>query len=215
MENEVPHKIPHLLLGPIIAQTVERNGRVIVIPDSSTLPEDIWEATHDGVDRRRFLSQVRFLLPPAGPNEGKSEFEETIVRLGQPVDGVEPTPNNDIGMERFLHSGSTPEAPGLFVIFLQGLMAISTSVGMPITPELAQRLPGQIQAAVRGASVHAIAIGSPSSPLLDPLRSTAALRLYIRQVQGRILLHASDPWTPAFVLSEGGESAPYSLLRVV
>jgi hypothetical protein len=60
-----------------------------------------------------------------------------------------------------------------------------------------------------------MAIGSPSSPLLDPLRSTAALRLHVRQVQGRIFVHASDPWTPSFVLTEGGANDPYGLLRVV
>ena len=199
----------------MLAHTIEQRGRVIFVPDASTLPEDVWEALHGSVEKRRFLSQVRFLLPPAGPNEGKSEFEPTIVRLGQPTDGVIPTPNDDIGMDQFLRSGSTPESPGLFVVFLQGLVAIATSMGMAITPEIAQRLPGQIQAAVRGSPIHAVAVGASASPLLDPLRATAALRLHIRQRQGRVFLHASDPWTPSFVLSEGGDSGPYGLLRVV
>jgi GvpD gas vesicle protein len=215
VEKEVPNHIPHLLLAPMLAHTVEQNGRVIFVPDASTLPEDVWEALHGSVERRRFLNQVRFLLPPAGPNEGKSEFEPTIVRLGQPTEGVVPAPNDDIGMDQFLRSGSTPDSPGLFVVFLQGLVAIATSMGMAITPEVAQRLPGQIQAAVRGSPIHAVAVGSSASPLLDPLRATAALRLHIRQVQGRVFLHASDPWTPSFVLSEGGDAAPYGLLRVV
>jgi KaiC/GvpD/RAD55 family RecA-like ATPase len=213
--TEVPNQIPHVLLAPILAHTVARNGRVIYVPDGSTLPEDVWEALHGSVDRARFLSQVRFLLPPAGPNEGKSEFDPTVVRLGTPTEGGGSAANDDIGMDRFLHAGSSAESPGLFVVFLQGLMSIATSLGVPITTELAQRLPGQIQAAVRGAPVHAIAIGSSASPLLDPLRSTAALRLHVRQVQGRIFLHASDPWTPSFVLTEGGDTAPYGLLRVV
>ncbi|MGI0155798.1 MAG: RAD55 family ATPase [Thermoplasmata archaeon] len=215
VEKEVPNQIPHLLLAPMLAHTVERNGRVIFVPDASTLPEDVWEALHGSIERRRFLSQVRFLLPPAGPNEGKSEFEPTIVRLGPSADGVAPAASDDIGMDQFLRSGSTPESPGLFVVFLQGLVAIATSMGMAITPEVAQRLPGQIQAAVRGSPIHAIAIGASLSPLLDPLRSTAALRLHVRQVQGRVFLHASDPWTPSFVLTEGNDAAPYGLLRVV
>jgi KaiC/GvpD/RAD55 family RecA-like ATPase len=213
--KDVPNHIPYLLLAPMLANAVERNGRVIVVPDASTLPEDVWEALHGSVERRRFLAQVRFLLPPAGPNEGKSEFEPTIVRLGQPTEGVVPGPNDDIGMDQFLRSGSTAESPGLFVVFLQGLVTIATSMGMTITSEVAQRLPGQIQAAVRGSPIHAIAVGSAESPLLDPLRSTAALRLHVRQVQGRVFVHASDPWTPSFVLTEGNESHPYGLLRVV
>jgi KaiC/GvpD/RAD55 family RecA-like ATPase len=215
VEKEVPNQIPYILLAPMLAHTVERNGRVIFVPDASTLPEDVWDALHGSLERHRFLSQVRFLLPPAGPNEGRSEFEPTIVRLGQANDGTALPPTDDIGMDQFLRSGSTAESPGLFVVFLQGLVAIATSMGMAITPEVAQRLPGQIQAAVRGSPIHAIAIGSTQSPLLDPLRSTAALRLHIRQVQGRVFLHASDPWTPSFVLTEGHDDAPYGLLRIV
>jgi KaiC/GvpD/RAD55 family RecA-like ATPase len=215
VEKEVPNHIPQLLLAPMLASTVEKNGRVIFVPDASTRPDDVWDALHGSLDRDRFLAQVRFLLPPAGPNEGKSEFEPTIVRLGQRTEGLVPGPNDDIGMDQFLRSASTPESPGLFVVFLQGLVAAATAMGMAITPEVAQRLPGQIQAAVRGSPIHAIAVGSSPSPLLDPLRSTAALRLHIRQVQGRVFLHASDPWTPSFVLSEGNDHAPYGLLRVV
>ncbi|HTW40047.1 MAG TPA: gas vesicle protein GvpD P-loop domain-containing protein [Thermoplasmata archaeon] len=215
VENEVPNNIPHLLLAPMIANAIERNGHVIVLPDASTLPEDVWDALHGSAQRERFLAQVRFLLPPAGPNEGSSEFDSTIVRLGPSSDGVAPTASDNIGMDQFLRSGSTAESPGLFVVFLNGLVSIASGLGVPITTDTAQRLPGQIQAAVRGAPVHAIAIGSPSSPLLEPLRATAAMRLHLRQVQGRIFLHGSDPWTPSFVLTEGGDNDPYGLLRVV
>lgn len=215
VENDVPNQIPHLLLAPMLAHTIEHNGRVIYVPDGSTLPEDVWEALHGSVERRRFLSQVRFLLPPAGPNEGKSEFDSTIVRLGGTADGMPVSPADDIGMDQFLRSGSTADSPGLFVVFLQGLVAITTAMGMAVTPEVAQRLPGQIQAAVRGSPIHAIAIGPSHSPLVEPLRSTAALRLHVRQVQGRIFLHGSDPWTPTFVLTEGHDNAPYGLLRIV
>jgi KaiC/GvpD/RAD55 family RecA-like ATPase len=215
VEKEVPNHIPLLLLAPAIASTVAQSGRVIFVPDASTRPDDVWESLHGCVERDRFLSQVRFLLPPAGPNEGTSEFEPTIVRLGQPTEGIVPGPKDDIGMDQFLRSGSTAESPGLFVVFLQGLVAAATSLGMAITPEVAQRLPGQIQAAVRGSPIHAIAVGSSPSALLDPLRSTAALRLHVRQVQGRVFLHASDPWTPSFVLTEGTDTTPYGLLRIV
>jgi len=215
VEKDVPNQIPHLLLAPMLAHTVERGGRVIFVPDASTLPEDVWEALHGSLERHRFLEQVRFLLPPAGPNEGRSEFEPTIVRLGASADGVAASPTDDIGMDQFLRSGSTADSPGLFIVFLQGLVAITTAMGLAVTPEIAQRLPGQIQAAVRGSPIHAIAVGSSQSPLLDPLRATAALQLHVRQVQGRIFLHGSDPWTPSFVLTEGHDNAPYGLLRVV
>jgi KaiC/GvpD/RAD55 family RecA-like ATPase len=215
VDKDVPNAIPYLLLAPMLAHTVERGGRVIFVPDSSTLPQDVWDSLHGSVDRHKFLAQVRFLLPPAGPNEGRSEFDATIVRLGQPSSGSALPASDEIGMDQFLRSGSTPESPGLFVVFLQGLVSVATSMGVSITPEVAQRLPGQIQAAVRGSPIHAIAIGAPESPLLDPLRGTSALRLRVRQGQGRVFLYATDPWTPAFVLTEGHDDAPYGLLRIV
>ncbi len=213
--EDVPNQVPQILLAPMLAETVERGGRVIVVPNSNTLPDDTWDALHGAVERHRFLAQVRFLLPPAGPNESPSAFEQMIVRLGGPVDAAPVSPSDDIGLDQFLRSGSTPEAPGLFIVSLQGLVSIATALGIAMSPELAIRLPGQIQQAVRGAPIHAIAVGSASSPLFEPLRSTAALRLHLRQVQGRLFLHGSDPWTPKFVLTEGSESAPYGLLRVV
>jgi hypothetical protein len=215
VERDVPHQIPLLLLAPMIAHTIERNGHVIFVPDASTLPEDIWEALHDSVERSRFRSHVRCLLPPAGPNEGKSEFDDVIVRLGPSTDVTAVSPSDEIGMDQFLRSGATAESPGLFVVFLQGFAAIATSMGIPMTPEVVQRLPGQIPTSVRGSPIHAIAIGASGSPWVDPLRPTAALRLHVRQVQGRIFLHGSDPWTPTFVLTEGDDTAPYGLLRVV
>jgi len=215
VEKDVPNAIPYLLLAPMLAHTIERGGRVIFIPDSSTLPEDVWDSLHGSADRTRFLQQVRFLLPPAGPNEAPTEFDPTIVRLGAAAPTGALPPGDEIGMDQFLRSVSTETSPGLFVVFLQGLVAIATSMGVAITAEVAQRLPGQIQAAVRGSPIHAIAVGAPESPLLDPLRATSALRLHLHQGQGRVFLYATDPWTPAFVLTEGHDRAPYGLLRVV
>ncbi len=212
LEKDVPNQVPYLLLAPIVAHTLERNGRVIFVPDASTLPEDVWDSLHGSVDRRRFEEHVRFLLPPAGPNEQRSAFESTVVRPGAPSTGPGAAGMN---LEEFLRTGSSPDSPGLFVVFLQGLVAIAGARGLPVGAELAVRLPGQIQAAVRGAALHAIAIGSSDSPLFDPLRPTAALRLHLRQRQGRVLAYGSDPWTPMFLLTEGHDGSPYGLLRVV
>ncbi len=213
--DDVPNQVPRVLLAPMLAETVELGGRVIVVPGSNSLPDDTWEAMHGAVERHRFLAQVRFLLPPAGPNEERSAFEPMIVRVGGPAEATPAPPSDDIGLDQFLRSGSTPDAPGLFVVSLQGLVSIATSLGVAMSPDMMVRLPAQIQQAVRGAPIHAIAVGPPSSPLLEPMRSSAALRLHLRQVQGRLFIHGSDPWTPKFVLTEGTDSAPYGLLRVV
>jgi KaiC/GvpD/RAD55 family RecA-like ATPase len=213
VDKDVPNQVPYVLLAPIVAHTLERNGRVIFVPDASTLPDDIWDSFHNAVERRRFVDQVRFLMPPAGPNEQKSEFESTIVRPGAPSGPGSAAAG--MNLDEFLRTGATPESPGLFVVFLQGLVAIAAARGFTVGGDLALRLPGQIQAAVRGAPLHALAVGSSDSPLFDPLRPTAALRLHLRQRQGRVLVYGSDPWTPTFLLTEGHDNSPYGLLRVV
>jgi KaiC/GvpD/RAD55 family RecA-like ATPase len=213
IEKDVPNQVPYVLIAPIVAHTLDRGGRVIFVPDASTLPDDVWDSLHGSVERRRFLEQVRFLLPPAGPNEQKSEFEPTVVRPGAPTGAGGAA--GGMNLDEFLRAGATPERPGLFVVFLQGLGAIAGARGLPVAGDAALRLPAQIQSAVRGASLHALAVGSSDSPLFDPLRPTAALRLHLRQRQGRVLVYGSDPWTPAFLLTEGHDSSPYGLLRVV
>jgi KaiC/GvpD/RAD55 family RecA-like ATPase len=211
VEKDVPNQVPYVLIAPIVAHTLGRGGRVIFVPDASTLPEDVWESLHGSVERRRFLQQVRFLLPPAGPNEARSDYDASIVRPGAPT-GSGPA---GVNLDEFLRTGATAESPGLFVVFLQGLGAIAAARGLPVAGDAALRLPGQIQSAVRGASLHALVVGSAASPLFDALRPTAALRLHLQQRQGRVLLYGSDPWTPVFLLTEGHDSSPYGLLRVV
>ncbi|HTT74003.1 MAG TPA: hypothetical protein VMG99_07690 [Thermoplasmata archaeon] len=211
--KDVPNRIPYLLLAPIVAYTLSRAGRVIFVPDTSTLPDDVWDAFHGAVDRRQFLQQTRFLMAPAGPNERRSEFDATIVRPGAAPE--EPATGAEVNLEEFLRTGATPESPGLFVVFLQGLGAIASARGFALDGAQALRLPGQIQSAVRGAALHAIVVGPLDSPLFDPLRPVASLRLHLRQRQGRVLAYGSDPWTPTFLLTEGHEGSPYGLLRVV
>jgi hypothetical protein len=213
VEKDVPNPVPYVLLAPIVAATLAKNGRVIFVPDASTLPEDVWELLGGSVDRRRFMEQIRFLLPPAGPNERKSEFESTVVRPGDASGAGKAA--GPVDLEGFLRTGATPESPGLFVVFLQGLAAIASSRGLPMAGDAALRLPGQIQSAVRGAPLHAMMVGAPDSPFFDLLRPTAALRIHLRERQGRVLVYGSDPWTPAFLLTEGHEQSPYGLLRVV
>jgi hypothetical protein len=213
VEKDVPNPVPYVLLAPIVASTLARNGRVIFVPDASTLPEDVFELLGGQVDRHRFQEQTRFLLPPAGPNEHKSAFESTVVRPGGTGDGG--GASGPVDLEQFLRTGATAESPGLFVVFLQGLTAIASARGLAIGGDAALRLPGQIQSAVRGAPLHAVMVGASDSPLFDLLRPTAAMRIHLRQRQGRVLVYGSDPWTPVFLLTEGHEQSPYGLLRVV
>lgn len=215
LDRDVPSHVPYVILGPMVAQAVDRGGRVLFLPDPSTMPDDVWDAIHGGIQRRRFLDQVRFLMPPAMPNEPKSEFERTVIRTKRPEPGAPPDQQGDIETTRFIREGSTPESPGLIIVFVSGLIALAASAGISLTPEIVERLPGQLQGAVRGQHLHAVVLGTADSTIFEPLRSLAALRLHARVRQGRVFVYGSDPWTPSFVLTEGNENAPYGLLRVV
>jgi hypothetical protein len=47
------------------------------------------------------------------------------------------------------------------------------------------------------------------------MRASAAARLELTVRQGRIFIHGISPWTPNYVLTDGTERTPYTLLRVV
>ncbi len=214
-DREVPNHTSEILLAPVLASTLERNGHVLMVPNPNTLPEDVWASVHGCVDKHRFLSNVRFLLPPPGPNQRSSEFDAAAVHLGRRTPASMGHPSEEASLERFLRSGASAESPGLLIVFAQGLPALANSLGLAWSAELATQLPSQIQSAVRGSPLHAVVVGVTDSPMLDPIRPTAALRLHLHQRQGRVFLYASDPWTPTFVLTEGTDQSPYGLLRVV
>ncbi|HZY69716.1 MAG TPA: gas vesicle protein GvpD P-loop domain-containing protein [Thermoplasmata archaeon] len=215
LEPEVPARLPYVIVTPMVAQTIEQGGHVLFVPDSSTRPEEIWEALHGAVHKRRFLEQVRFLVPGRRPGERVGELEPTFLRL---------TPSEwaDIGRQldadrvtQFAREGATPERPGLIVASVQGLIAITSVAEIAGSPEAAQRIPSLILDSARSSAVATVALVRTKSPLLDRLTAGANLRIHMRQRQGRIFLFGTDPWTPGFVLTEGHETTPYGLLRIV
>lgn len=211
-DRDVPLRVPFIMISPMVAQVVDSGGHVLFVTDPGTLPEDVWAMFHGAVPKDRFEKQVRFLFPPLQASEPTSEMEHVVVRLKRtpPTSG-----DSERGLGDFLRSGSTPDAPGLLVVSVHGLVSIAGAMGMPITSDTAERLPGQMLAAVRGQPLHALVLGNTHSPLVEPMRSVATMRIHMRARQGRIFLYGADPWTPTLLLRGGHESSPYGLLRVV
>jgi hypothetical protein len=94
-------------------------------------------------------------------------------------------------------------------------MAVTAGRGIPLTKEFGLRLPEVFQTAIRGLPLHSIVLARQENELVGALRVIATIRLQGSVRQGQIFLHGVAPWTPTYVLSEGSESTPYDLRRVV
>lgn len=215
LEMEVPARLLYVVASPMVAQAVEQGGQVLIVPDPSTHPVEIWEGLHGAVHKRRFLDQVRFLMPPRRPGERPGELEPTFLRFS-------PAEWADVGRQldadrvtQFAREGATPERPGLIVASVNGLVGITGVAELAGSREAAERLPSLILESARAPSVAAVAVVRTKSGLRDRVMAGANLRIHMGQRQGRIFLYGSDPWTPSFVLTEGHETTPYGLLRIV
>jgi KaiC/GvpD/RAD55 family RecA-like ATPase len=215
LEMEVPARQPYVIVNPMVAQTIDAGGRVLFVPDSSTRPSRIWEGLHGSVQMRKFLEQVRFLVPERHAGEKEAEIERTYLRLSPPEWSDLSDNFGTSAPVDFVREGSSPDQPGLIVVSIQGLTYLTGSRTSGLTPEAAGRVPFGIIGAAREAPIHAIVLVRTKSALLDPLMAAANTRVHIRMRQGRVFVHGSDPWTPSFVLTEGTPASPYGLLRVV
>ncbi|MGI0131968.1 MAG: RAD55 family ATPase [Thermoplasmata archaeon] len=214
LDAEASTDVGDVLSVPIMAHVLGRGGRVLVIPHSSETPEDLLTALNGSVSRERFLKNVRMLIPPGPVPKGKEELWHVVLSLPKP-DTTRGERAEDSEALRFLQEGASQESPALIVVSLEGLSAIATGLGTPITPEIAARLPQGFITTVRGRAAHAIVIARKSDAALDVLRTIASTRAEVEVRQGRIFVHGLVPWTSTFVLTDGSREHPYSLLRVV
>jgi KaiC/GvpD/RAD55 family RecA-like ATPase len=215
LEGEVPNGVTSILLVPMIAQVLHQGGRALVLPTTGTNPQELFDLLQPGVKKELFLSHVRMIVPPGPPPKSGKELWQVVLPMSKPDPNAPPQDPTESDAVRFLRDGSSEQNPGLSVISLQGLVAVTAGMGVHIDEGIAAQLPGAFQSAFRGSAVHSIIYGEVDSPLLGTLRTIAALRLHVRVRQGRIFIHGTAPWTPGFVLTEGRDGAPYGLLRVV
>ncbi len=207
-DPEVPLVAVNLLLTPIQSQTLQRGGRIFIVPPPGIHPIDVWDLYRERITKEAFLRQVRILGMPT--RDESNDLDPALLPLPSGnVDGYNPrTPE----AARFLSENPNPEIPNLGLTWISGLKAINSLV--PGTYN-ADTLPGMALTYLHQSPVHGIWVGPEDDPLTQSLRSMALTRLRLVAREGRVFVQGLDPRTPSLVLSEGDDTHPYRLLLVV
>lgn len=204
---------------PIVAHTLARGGRVLMVPVAGRSLNDIWEAMRNSVPKHKFLEQIRVVdadgnLRGSRPS-GKHELSSVVLPVEPPPKDTPPPDLESSPAIKFLRESATPQAPGLLVLNASGLDAMMSRLGVTLQPSMMGTYSAMFQQVVYRHPVHALVIGPSTSPLVSGLREVASLHLFIEARQGRAILHGIHPWTPSLLMTEGSAEEPYGLLRVV
>jgi KaiC/GvpD/RAD55 family RecA-like ATPase len=214
LDAEASTAVGDILIAPAIANVLRSGGRVLVIPHSTETPEDTLATLNGAVPHERFLTNLRMALPPGPVPKGRESLWQVVLPIPKP-DSAHPQDLEDSEGLRFLRDHASQATPALIVVSLEGLSALATSLGVPLTREVAARLPQVFINTMRGRAIHSVVVARPGDAGLELLRSVASVRVEVEVRQGRMFVHGLVPWTPTFVLTQGAEEHPYSLLRVV
>lgn len=218
--SEVPHVVPRLIANAMIAQTLVRGGRCAIWPQIDQTIPGLWSEMQGVVSRKDFLSHLRVidvsLRARSTPETNPEEFDEVQIPLptapwSDPVAG----PLGGAALSSFLMEEASEDHPGLGVLYTTGLEAFLQRVGVPENFRGTGSYPASVEALVHERPLHLVVIGKSDSAIVAAVRDMAAVHLRLLRRLGRILLQGINPWTPSFVLTEGSERTPYSLLRVV
>jgi hypothetical protein len=199
----------------VVGHTIRQGGRVLMLPHSSTTPEDVLAGLKGSVTPEQFISHTRMILPPGPGPTGDSDLWRVVIPARKPGTNEPSQDPIDADALAFVQEGATPQTPGLIFVSLQGLMAVAAVRGIPLTREFGLRLPEVFQTAIRGTAIHALVLARQENELVGSLRVIATIRLRGSIRQGQIFLHGVSPWTPTYVLAKGSENFPYELRRVV
>jgi KaiC/GvpD/RAD55 family RecA-like ATPase len=209
-EADVSDEAINMVLGPIISQVLEENGRVFHVLGPRSEPRTIWQACQPLISREKFQQRVRILTPAAATAAADPDLKEVVLPLPRRADStVEPRVPEAV---RFLRDGAKSGAPNLAVVWASGLASLGAVTGAAYRPET---LPLIMLDYAAGNNLYGIFIGVLGDPLIDSVRAIAAKRLCFSSRAGRVFVYGKHPVTPKFVLIEGDEKTAYRLLRVV
>jgi KaiC/GvpD/RAD55 family RecA-like ATPase len=222
-DSELQDQVLQLLLAPMIASVANQNGRALLIPSPSLSAKDVWESVRGTVARTK-LEQAFRVVDTTGQLEGAArysvqEFRPMIMSLRSLVPAAPPAPGSleppETEVRRFLAGGGANAGPVLSAIYVSGFSSLAAALRTPLTADQIDSFPAMVQSALGGAPMHVVVLGRTGVPLFESLRSIAAIHLHLRVRQGRVFAYGSKPWTSGLVLTEGTETAPYDLLRIV
>ncbi len=222
-DTEVQDQVVQVLLAPIVAAVVESRGRALLIPSPSLSARELWDSLRGTAPRGRLEHGLRVVdvtgQMASAAATSLPEFAPMVLPLrallpssAPPDAGGAPT---DSEVRRFLNSAGPAGGPVLAAGYATGLAALAAALRIPLTSDQIESFPALAQTMLGGSPAHLALVGRTGAPLLEALRSLAALHVHLRVRQGRVFVYGSKPWTSGFVLTEGHETAPYDLLRIV
>ena len=221
-DGSIPEPVVQLILSPMITSVVSLGGRALLVPSPSLSAREVWESVHPGASRAK-LEQGFRVADVTGQLESEAkqvsaEFGKMVLPLGGLIATATTSANGasqDSMVTRFLGSGGATGAPVLAACYVGGFLSMASALGTPMGPDSVENFPAMVQSGLGSAPMHLIVLGRADMPLFESLRSIAAIQIHLRGRQGRVFVYGSKPWTSGLVLTEGTDSVPYDLLRIV
>jgi KaiC/GvpD/RAD55 family RecA-like ATPase len=222
-DNELQDQILQHMLAPMMASVAAVGGRALLIPSPSLSARDLWDSIKGTAARARLEQGIR-VIDVTGQLEGAArqsvpELAPMVLPLRSLLPASAPRPGSteppETEVRRFLTSGGVAGAPVLGATYLSGFISLAAALKMPLTADQIDSFPALVQSALGGAPMHLVMLGRTGVPLLETVRSLAAIHIHLRVRQGRVFVYGSKPWTSGLVLAEGTDTIPYDLLRIV
>jgi KaiC/GvpD/RAD55 family RecA-like ATPase len=222
---EVQDQVLQLLLAPVLASVANSGGRALLIPSPSLSAREIWDSLRGTAAKSKLEHGVRVLDAGGQLEEAAKGSLSDFASLVMPLKGLLPsvspakggTPGAPVDSEvrRFIASAGTAGAPVVVVVFTSGFGMLASALRTPLTTDQLDSFPALAQVMLGTTPSHLAIAGRTGAPLVESVRSLAALHVHLRVRQGRVFVYGSKPWTSGLVLTEGTETSPYDLLRIV
>jgi KaiC/GvpD/RAD55 family RecA-like ATPase len=219
-DAEVQDQALELLLAPVLASVAQLNGRALLLPSPSLSAREIWDSVRGTAPKSRLEQGLRVIDVTGQLTDSARHSVPEFTPLVLPPEALLPDPQAaraapDSEVRRFLNSAATSGGPVFTVVFVGGFTSLATTLHIPLTPDQIENFPALAQSMLGSTQSHLALAGRTGAPLVESMRSLAALHVHLRVRQGRIFVYGSKPWTSGLVLTEGSDSTPYDLLRIV
>jgi hypothetical protein len=209
-DSEVPDTFTHLLLDPVIVQTLRAGGRVLLFPSPGARLVDFYDPLRAMFSDDVLATQLR-IASIAGNVGMPAGAQQVMLALPQsPSEGVDPI--FSAAFEFMRGEGGRPGVPNLIIRTTGGERAVAQALGLGVTPE---NFAGVAAAYVTTLPTHQIVIGNTGDPLLASLKDLGTVHLQLRARLGRYFLNGLRPFTPRYVIAESEGVGPYRLIRMV
>ena len=218
---EVPPRFPSLVadvfLYPLVAHAMAIGGRVVWIPSPSSNPHQIASQLSRFLPPDFLRERLRVVSPQAA-DAAMGDLRSVALPArrapseGEPTSKASASPSGPIFPEAFRFLQGTLEGrPSLYVIYLDGLHALATIAGIPLTVETFPLIMGGY---ARLPRFHGIGFGRADDPLTQAVLAGVDTHIRLIEKCGRSVLLGMRPRTSPFILDWTDEGGRYGLVPI-